>query len=460
MLSSVVLFATARAALTWEDTTLAARLAAQLESLGAERITVLARPADADALRPTLGARVHESPDATADLEFVAAAAREHPAGALAFARADILTQREALAGVLLDPRPQTTVLTSRRLFGRVHATNIRTSGNRVVAAASPYHRVEHPDSLALGVVRVADSDRAALADVAERLAGEALLLPAAERNPPAVLLVGLVRSGLDVRPSSLRRLYWSRPADQDAVQRAQDHIRDFDEEAALLGSSVKLTDGFFATFFVSPYSRYIARWFARRGWTPNAVTFLSLAVGTAAAAAFADGARGWLIAGALLLQAAFTLDCVDGQLARYTRTFTPSGAYLDSTFDRVKEYVVYAGLAIGSSEWTLAACALALQTTRHMLDYGIPYARQTAVSRTAVMSLKQHADTGQSPPLERVNAWTWVKRIAGFPIGERFLVISVTAAIADAQATFVVLLAGTAVGIGYLLLGTVKWTG
>ena len=134
----------------------------------------------------------------------------------------------------------------------------------------------------------------------------------------------------------------------------------------------MKSTDGFFTTFLVSPYSKYIARWAARRGWTPNFVTCLSMLVGVLAAVAFATGDRWGLVLGAVLLQAAFTLDCVDGQLARYTRTFTPLGAWLDSIFDRGKEYVVYAGLAFGAGDdvWLLAAAALALQTTRHAGDF------------------------------------------------------------------------------------------
>src|SRR5205085_1385778 len=120
-------------------------------------------------------------------------------------------------------------------------------------------------------------------------------------------------------------------------------------EERARLEASVKASDGFFTTFFVSPYSKYIARWAARRGLTPNQVTLTSAAVGALAAAAFATGHRPGLVVGAILLQAAFTLDCVDGQLARYTRAFSRFGAWLDSIFDRTKEYLVYAGLAIGA---------------------------------------------------------------------------------------------------------------
>src|SRR5699024_9035713 len=75
------------------------------------------------------------------------------------------------------------------------------------------------------------------------------------------------------------------------------------------LEAAVKSSDGFFTTFFVSPYSKFLARWFARRGWTPNAVTLLSMLTGLVAAALFATGQRWGLIAGAVALQLAFTFD-------------------------------------------------------------------------------------------------------------------------------------------------------
>src|SRR3954471_3159572 len=153
------------------------------------------------------------------------------------------------------------------------------------------------------------------------------------------------------------------------------DHRPAREDDRALLDAAVKPQDGFFTTFFVSPYSKYIARWAAHRGFTPNQVTTLSMLIGVAAAVAFALGTRAGWIAGAVLLQVAFTFDCVDGQLARYTRTFTKLGAWLDSVFDRGKEYVVFAGLAIGASRagdpmWLLAGAALTFQTVRHAFDF------------------------------------------------------------------------------------------
>ncbi len=206
----------------------------------------------------------------------------------------------------------------------------------------------------------------------------EALLrqkLAAAPQDATALALVGMVRSGTHVGVNRLRRLFWARPLSPAAAADAELRIRDYDEDKVLLDSAVKASDGFFTTFFVSTYSRYIARWCAHRGFTPNQVTTVSLFIGFLAAAGFATGERWGLVAGAILLQAAFTTDCVDGQLARYTRTFSKLGAWLDSIFDRTKEYVCFAGLAIGASRsgdpvWTLACAAITLQTARHFSDF------------------------------------------------------------------------------------------
>src|SRR6185437_1459001 len=79
---------------------------------------------------------------------------------------------------------------------------------------------------------------------------------------------------------------------------------------------------------------------------------------------------------GGLLIYFAFVFDCVDGQVARYARKFGVLGAWLDATFDRAKEYVVFAGLAVGSvvagqgDVWTLALVALSVQSVRHLLDF------------------------------------------------------------------------------------------
>jgi phosphatidylglycerophosphate synthase len=238
----------------------------------------------------------------------------------------------------------------------------------------------------------------------------------------------------------------------------------------------VKPQDGFFTTFFVSPYSKYIARWAARRGFNPNQVTTFSMLVGVAAAAAFAFGTRAGLIAGAVLLQVAFTFDCVDGQLARYTRTFTELGAWLDSIFDRGKEYVVFAGLAIGASRagdpvWLLAGAALTFQTVRHYFDFSFAASEHHEFQAAPQRPIDDPADGVAARPkaasratstlsawqrLNRLPGVIWIKRMLPFPIGERFAVISITAALFTPRTTFVVVLAWGGVAAAYTLAGRI----
>jgi phosphatidylglycerophosphate synthase len=217
------------------------------------------------------------------------------------------------------------------------------------------------------------------------------------------------------------------------------------------LAAAVKSEDGFFTTFFVSPYSKYVARWAARRGIAPNTVTATGLAVGLGAAAAFAVGSRPALVAGAVLLQLAFALDCVDGQLARYTGRMSALGGWFDAMSDRVKEFAVYAGLAVGSARafddyvWGLAVAALTVQSVRQLMDLG--FARSRRDARGGVARL--------STALDVRRPWTrWVRRTVVLPIGERLLLVSVTAAVFRPEVTFLALLVWGGVAALYATSG------
>ena len=308
--------------------------------------------------------------------------------------------------------------------------------------------------------------------------------------DPLPLILVGLIRRDVLLTTAYLRQLYWDRPVSVPDAVLAHDELAAVDEDAVQLASSVKATDGFFTTFFVSTYSRYIARWAARRGLTPNQVTTTSMLLGLLAALAFATGRDTGLVAGAVLLQIAFTADCVDGQLARYTRQFSKLGAWLDSVFDRGKEYAVYAGLAIGAGVhgdgggiWLLAAAAFALQTFRHFIDFSYAAHQHQAlavsvrhpvkspdegdISRwegaigdvedsTTVLQRLGRSGIRTSVAFERQPWRRWLKRIIVLPIGERFALISLTAAIAGPRTTFTWLLVWGFVATAYVTAGRV----
>jgi CDP-diacylglycerol---glycerol-3-phosphate 3-phosphatidyltransferase len=88
-----------------------------------------------------------------------------------------------------------------------------------------------------------------------------------------------------------------------------------------------------------------VARGLGRLGLSPNALTLIGF-IGTCVAA-FAAASQQWLVAGVLVL--AFGIfDLFDGTLARATGTTSRFGAFLDSTFDRAGEAIVYVGIAAG----------------------------------------------------------------------------------------------------------------
>jgi phosphatidylglycerophosphate synthase len=243
------------------------------------------------------------------------------------------------------------------------------------------------------------------------------------------------------------------------------------DEEWRRINAAVKADDGFSGTFFVSPYSRYIVRWCAHHGVTPNQATVVSMTLAVMAAACFATGVRSGLIAGAVLLHATLTFDCVDGQLARFTGQFTPLGAWLDPMFDRVKEYLVFAALAYGAVRtgtadngiWVLAAVALAVQTFRHMSAFSFGLQRDAAAAAAA--NATPVAAPRPARTVQAAEAWSrasdrnllkWPKRLIVLPIGDRYVLMSVTAALFDARITFIALLVWSALAVLYANTGRI----
>jgi phosphatidylglycerophosphate synthase len=229
------------------------------------------------------------------------------------------------------------------------------------------------------------------------------------------------------------------------------------DDEAIRLRRIVKNDDGLFTTLFVSSYSRYLARWCARRGLTPNFVTTMSLLIALAGAGAAITGERAGYIVAALALYLSFVLDCVDGQLARYSLNFSRVGSWLDATFDRVKEYAVFAGLAIGSARhgqdvWLLACLAMALQTIRHHVDFAFHEGQRTEAATETTSSTKV---TAAGPPPAKSPVY-WAKKSVILPIGERWAMISILTAISTPKVTFLALLIWGVFALAYITAGRV----
>ena len=87
-----------------------------------------------------------------------------------------------------------------------------------------------------------------------------------------------------------------------------------------------------------------IVRILSKSGITPNALTFINLALSIVAAYVIATG---HLTLGGVLVLVSGLFDLLDGALARFTGQTTKFGAVLDSTFDRISEAATLCGLAI-----------------------------------------------------------------------------------------------------------------
>jgi phosphatidylglycerophosphate synthase len=338
-------------------------------------------------------------------------------------------------------PGDERVALVDARFVGHVHALRLGLTDPRFPLAAIP------------GAVTAQPAGRQALTRAMAREnsagGGTTLVDSLADR-----ILTALDADGTDVHRPELGTLVAAVPADPQARNEARQAVADVDDEAVRLKSAVKARDGFFTTFCISPYSRYIARWCARRGLTPNQVTTASLLTALIAAACAATGTRGGFVAAGVLLIASFVLDCTDGQLARYSLQYSTLGAWLDATFDRAKEYAYYAGLALGAARggddvWALALGAMVLQTCRHVVDFSFNEANHDATANTSPTA-------ALSDKLDSVGWTVWVRRMIVLPIGERWAMIAVLTAATTPRITFYALLVGCAFAATYTTAGRV----
>ncbi len=76
----------------------------------------------------------------------------------------------------------------------------------------------------------------------------------------------------------------------------------------------------------------------------PNLITVLSLLIAIFAFWVYKNGTF-WL--GGIILLFSSILDTFDGELARQTNRVTKFGGFLDSTIDRVNEFLIYLGLFV-----------------------------------------------------------------------------------------------------------------
>ena len=330
--------------------------------------------------------------------------------------------------------------------------TLVRAS--KVVSATSASHKPTETNWVFTGAIRLSKRQAPEITSALEQAS-----VRGAQGNPLDLLLVALVRATIKVDAVELVAAPFARSTETSVREQVAKEISKIKIPRLRLKIANRANDGFFSVYVLRRFSKILTWVAVKIGATPNQVTIASFAIGLYAAYLFAQGDTWSLIAGAILLQVSIIVDCVDGELARYTRKFSELGAWLDAITDRVKEYAVFLGLAYGAyahngqNLWLLAAVMMAIQTFRHLSDYNFSQVVKARSSEEIPVPVDFMAEWDGITPEQKTNDSDseepsyfmkrlryWLGKIIIFPIGERWLVISFTAAVGGAMFTFTLL--------------------
>ncbi len=333
-------------------------------------------------------------------------------------------------------PRGTTTALVAPMFGG-----DTRVTGDRIAGASSKFHNIERGNNVFVGIIRLSQNQREAIIETLSKIKnsegyGEAIDL----------VLVALVRAAIVVSPASLTAAPYIRSSDKTAKVKVQEEINNLNIARLRLKMANRANDGFFSVFVLRKFSKLFTWAAVRLKMTPNQVTLLSFAVGLLSAYEFSRGTFWPIFIGAVLLQLSIIIDCVDGELARYTRQFSALGAWLDAITDRIKEYLVFFALAYGAAKsgrdlWIPAMFMMVFQTFRHLSDYNFARINKVRSTNLPIIDFNQASD-GFIPvdKVKKSRLEYWAKKAIQFPIGERWLVISASSVIGGAGFTFTIM--------------------
>jgi len=314
---------------------------------------------------------------------------------------------------------------------------------NRIASASSSSHKVTIGNRNFAGAIRISQRQRDEVIKALEGAANSEL-----SGNAIDLVLVALTRARVQVDAAELWAAPFARSSDELVREKVKSELANLNMGKLRLKMANRANDGFYSVFFLRKFSKLLTWLAVRVNATPNQVTLISFAIGLYSAFCFTKGTFSQTLLGAVLLQLSIIVDCVDGELARYTRKFSKLGAWLDAVTDRVKEYMVFLGLAIGAEKsgqdlWIPALVMMLIQTFRHLSDYNFARSIKQRVEEQFLAPIDFSADFDGIIPSEREPKGRlryWLGKIIQFPIGERWLVISASAVIGGASFTFTVM--------------------
>ena len=333
-------------------------------------------------------------------------------------------------------PRTVTTALVAKLKNGET-----RVSQGQISGASSGFHEVGHGSHTFLGIIRLSQFQRQVIIETLSKIKDTGH-----PGNTIDLILVALVRAAIVVAPAEVAGAPFIRSSNSADRLATQNQISALNDARLRLKLANRANDGFYSVFFLRKISKLFTWLAVRLKMTPNQVTLISFAVGLLSAYEFSKGSFWAIFAGAVLLQLSIIIDCVDGELARYTRQFSQLGAWLDAITDRIKEYLVFFALAYGAAKngqdlWIPAMGMMLFQTFRHLSDYNFARINKIRSSHLEPLPFDLKNDGYVSTEREKKSRLEyWAKKALQFPIGERWLVISASSVIGGAKFTFLVM--------------------
>ena len=355
-------------------------------------------------------------------------------------------------------PRTVTTALVSKLKDGET-----RVSQGRITGASSGYHEVGYGNHTFLGIIRLSQSQKAEIVEALSSVKDTNH-----SGNTIDLILVALVRAAIVIAPAEVAGAPFIRSNNVSERDATKNQIAALNDARLRLKLANRANDGFYSVFFLRKISKLFTWLAVRLKMTPNQVTLISFAIGLLSAYEFSKGNFWAIFAGAVLLQLSIIIDCVDGELARYTRQFSQLGAWLDAITDRIKEYLVFFALAYGAAKngrdlWIPAMGMMLFQTFRHLSDYNFARINKIRSSHLEPLDFNLKNDGFVSVEREKKTRLEyWSNKALQFPIGERWLVISASSVIGGAAFTFTIMPILSLISIALVFRGrfikTITW--
>jgi len=156
----------------------------------------------------------------------------------------------------------------------------------------------------------------------------------------------------------------------------------DFAARKSKLKATFKPREEWWSRVFATPIASVLL--LAVADWhfiTPNRLTILSFLLAVMSATLIVIGGHGVLIAAGIILQIAYIIDCMDGQLARYRNVSSTFGSFLDKWSDFIKFPFIILALAAEAFNATQTIMPVILGVSCVFLICYLPYLKMFVLS-------------------------------------------------------------------------------